>query len=290
MAELVRKDPRRTFAGELGGRRPGVQLQARARSRCRLLDLAAGAAGPAAPAGRGDDRAAGRSQPRERRGSARRASRPCRRALRSECRRRRAHGYSSEGRSRLRGGGDAASSLHSNAEAASHYERALRIESNLGESWRASVLESLGDVAFRSGRVDDAMAAWTEAMEMHGERGERARIAELHRKIGLGHWQKGDRDPSIVNFQQGIDLLKSGEPCREARRNSTRTRPCSIWIPATTCSRSMRPRRRRCSRKRSGHRRPPPGQASRSGGSSAGSAMSIERARVASAPSSWLGR
>jgi len=111
--------------------------------------------------------------------------------------------------------GDAASSLHSNAEAASHYERALRIESNLGESWRASVLESLGDVAFRSGRVDDAMAAWTEAMEMHGERGERARIAELHRKIGLGHWQKGDRDPSIVNFQQGIDLLKSGEPCRE---------------------------------------------------------------------------
>ena len=111
--------------------------------------------------------------------------------------------------------GNAASSLHSNAEAASHYERALRIESNLGESWRASVLESLGDVAFRSGRVDDAMAAWTEAMEMHGERGERARIAELHRKIGLGHWQKGDRDPSIVNFQQGIDLLKSGEPCRE---------------------------------------------------------------------------
>src|SRR4029079_12420723 len=111
--------------------------------------------------------------------------------------------------------GGAASSLHSNAEAASHYERALRIESNLGESWRASVLESLGDVAFRSGRVDDAMAAWTEAMEMRGEHGEPARTAELHRKLGLGHWQKGDRDPSIVNFQRGIDLLKGGEPCRE---------------------------------------------------------------------------
>jgi tetratricopeptide (TPR) repeat protein len=59
------------------------------------------------------------------------------------------------------------------------------------------------------------MAAWTEAMEVRGEHGEPARTAELHRKLGLGHWQKGDRDPSIVNFQRGIDLLKGGEPCRE---------------------------------------------------------------------------
>jgi class 3 adenylate cyclase/tetratricopeptide (TPR) repeat protein len=111
--------------------------------------------------------------------------------------------------------GDVAGSLHSNAEAVLHYERALQVESNLDESWRASVLESLGDVAFRSGRVDDAMAAWTEAMAMHDELGDPARTAELRRKVGLGHWQKGDRDLSIVNFQRGIDLLKGGEPSRE---------------------------------------------------------------------------
>ena len=57
----------------------------------------------------------------------------------------------------------------------------------------------------------------------HGPRpwrcaGSRARPPEPPRfiaeKIGLGHWQKGDRDPSIVDFQRGIDLLKGGEPCR----------------------------------------------------------------------------
>jgi adenylate cyclase len=111
--------------------------------------------------------------------------------------------------------GDVASSLHSNAEAASYYEQALGVESNLDVEWRVSVLESLGDVAFRSGRVDEAMATWTEAMEIQGEGAEPARIAELHRKIGSGHWQKGDRDLSVVNFQRGIDLLKGGEPCSE---------------------------------------------------------------------------
>ena len=111
--------------------------------------------------------------------------------------------------------GDVASSLHSNAEAISHYGRALGAESNLGAEWRARVLESLGDVAFRSGRVDEAMSGWAEAMKMREDLGEPSRTAELHRKIGMGHWQKGDRDPSIVNFQQGIDLLKGAEPCRE---------------------------------------------------------------------------
>jgi class 3 adenylate cyclase/tetratricopeptide (TPR) repeat protein len=111
--------------------------------------------------------------------------------------------------------GDVASGLHSNAEAVSHYEQALAVNSDLDAEWRMSVLESLGDVAFRSGRVDDAMATWTEAMEMQDEAAEPDRIAELHRKIGSGHWQKGNRDQSVVNFQRGIDLLKGGEPCRE---------------------------------------------------------------------------
>ena len=40
-------------------------------------------------------------------------------------------------------------------------------------------------------------------------------LGELHRKIGTGLWHKADRESSIAHFQEGIDLLKDGDPCRE---------------------------------------------------------------------------
>src|SRR4030095_5005375 len=44
------------------------------------------------------------------------------------------------------------------------------------------------------------------------------RVGDLHRKIGAGLWDKGDREASIAHYQKGIDLLKDGPPCIELVR------------------------------------------------------------------------
>lgn len=111
--------------------------------------------------------------------------------------------------------GDVAAALYSNAEALVHYDSALRLPAGLEPGERARIEESRGDTAFRSGHVDAAIASWTRALEFQESEGDRARAGELHRKIGLGLWHKADRESSIAHFQQGIDLLKDGEPCRE---------------------------------------------------------------------------
>ena len=111
--------------------------------------------------------------------------------------------------------GDLAASLYSNAEAINHYESALRIAGGLDDVQRAQVLERRGDTTFRSGHVDAAIESWTEALESQEGAADSARAGELHRKIGSGHWHKGDRAASIAQFQQGIDLLKDGDPSRE---------------------------------------------------------------------------
>ena len=111
--------------------------------------------------------------------------------------------------------GDLAASLYSNAEALEHYESALRLPGALEPNERARIEESRGDTAFRAGHVDAAIDAWTRAQEAQQDTGSPARVGELHRKIGSGLWQKGDREASIARFQRGIDLLKDGDPCRE---------------------------------------------------------------------------
>ena len=63
--------------------------------------------------------------------------------------------------------------------------------------------------------MDDAIASWESALTFQGRQGAPERIGELHRKIGSALWHKADREASISHFQEGIDLLKDGEPCRE---------------------------------------------------------------------------
>ena len=55
-------------------------------------------------------------------------------------------------------------------------------------------------------------------MEHHRGEENLARVGDLHRKIGAGLWQKGDREGSIEHYQRGIDLLKDGPPCIELVR------------------------------------------------------------------------
>jgi len=118
----------------------------------------------------------------------------------------------------LEAAGDASAAFYSNNEAQGHYEAALALGGDLDRETVARVSEKLGDVALRLGRVDRAVRAWDRCMEYHRGEENLARVGDLHRKIGAGLWQKGDREASIEHYQRGIDLLKDGQPCIELVR------------------------------------------------------------------------
>ncbi len=118
----------------------------------------------------------------------------------------------------LEAAGDASAALYSNREAQGHYETALDLERRLDPASRARIAEKLGDVALRLGRVNRAVGAWEACLEYHRGEEQLARVGDLHRKIGAGLWQKGDREGSIEHYQRGIDLLKDGPPCLELVR------------------------------------------------------------------------
>ena len=118
----------------------------------------------------------------------------------------------------LEAAGDASAAIYSNREAQASYERALELESALDPASRARIAEKLGDVALRLGRVDRAVSAWEECLEHYRGEEDLARVGGLHRKIGAGLWQKGDREGSIQHYQSGIDLLKDGQACIELVR------------------------------------------------------------------------
>jgi tetratricopeptide (TPR) repeat protein len=107
--------------------------------------------------------------------------------------------------------GDAARAFYSNADAFAHYEAAGR-RSGEDADGLARIGEKQGDIALRLGRVDAAITAWQRALEHHAARGDVEHVAELHRKIGAGLAHKGERKQAIEHHQQGINLIKDGEP------------------------------------------------------------------------------
>jgi predicted ATPase/class 3 adenylate cyclase len=118
----------------------------------------------------------------------------------------------------LEAAGDAAASLYSNQEALGHYRGARDLNGHLDEDPRSRIGEKMGDIALRLGRVDEAVAVWEQCLDYHRRQEDLARVGDLHRKIGAGLWDKGDREASIAHYQKGIDLLKDGPPCIELVR------------------------------------------------------------------------
>jgi class 3 adenylate cyclase/tetratricopeptide (TPR) repeat protein len=111
----------------------------------------------------------------------------------------------------LEAAGDAATAVHSNAEAFSSYAEAAELPGEDPET-TARLREKRGDVALRLGRVDAAIEVWEQALEFHSSRGELEHVAELHRKIGAGLAHRGERKRAIEHHQLGINLIKDREP------------------------------------------------------------------------------
>jgi class 3 adenylate cyclase/tetratricopeptide (TPR) repeat protein len=111
----------------------------------------------------------------------------------------------------LEAAADAATAFYSNADAFSNYEAALE-QAREDAEVVARLLEKQGDVALRLGRVDAAIDVWERALDYHSGREDLEHVAELHRKIGAGLAHKGERKQAIEHHQQGINLIKDGEP------------------------------------------------------------------------------
>ena len=69
--------------------------------------------------------------------------------------------------------------------------------------------------AFRVGHVDDAIASWESALAYQAAGCSETANRRAPPQNRLGALAQGRREASIAHFQEGIDLLKDGEPCRE---------------------------------------------------------------------------
>jgi class 3 adenylate cyclase/tetratricopeptide (TPR) repeat protein len=118
----------------------------------------------------------------------------------------------------LEAAGDAALTFYSNAEAFAHFDSARELARRHDPAALARIGEKQGDAALRLGRVDAAIEVWEACLEHHRGEENLERLADLHRKIGSGHWHRGDRRAAIEHHQKGINLLKDGPPCVELVR------------------------------------------------------------------------
>jgi predicted ATPase/class 3 adenylate cyclase len=116
--------------------------------------------------------------------------------------------------------GDRWLSLFAYAEARADYARALEA---LGEGAksapeRATVLEKLGDVAWAEGDLREARERWQAALAAPAADGDRAGVAELHRKLGVAAWAAAENDRAIAHLRQGLDALGGATTTLEAAR------------------------------------------------------------------------
>ncbi len=112
--------------------------------------------------------------------------------------------------------GDAAASVHSASEALDLYESALEL-GDPDPTTRLRIAEKLGDEALLIGRSDRALDAWRSCLEKLDPETPAfaATAARLHRKLGAGLGQRGERSASMEQLRRGIDLLKNEEPSLE---------------------------------------------------------------------------
>ncbi len=105
--------------------------------------------------------------------------------------------------------GDWARAVYANDDAMRHYQRALRTLAdchNCDGEVRA-VRERLADLLALTGRRDQALAHY-DAVRHELEAGEdQAIAARLHRKIGVLHWEAGDRERASACFAAGLERL-----------------------------------------------------------------------------------
>jgi tetratricopeptide (TPR) repeat protein len=83
-------------------------------------------------------------------------------------------------------------------EAIAHYQRALEIHPDYAEAHN-----SLGNALLRKGQVDEALVHLQKALEIHPDR------AEDHNNLANVLWQKGQVQEAITHYQKALEIRPS---------------------------------------------------------------------------------
>ena len=98
-------------------------------------------------------------------------------------------------------------------EAVAFYELALRHLGDDDPAARAAVLEALAVELYLTDRLDAAIAARTQALELRRALGDVVAVGEGHRALSLFDWYAADRRVSVQQDEAAISILSdAGEP------------------------------------------------------------------------------
>ena len=108
--------------------------------------------------------------------------------------------------------GEKAQNIYANNEATSYFQSALRLlEEKEGElAEKARVLERLGDIKKLVGEYDLCLKHWNEALLLGTQLDEKAKVAELHRKMAAILWRElGKVEQAREHFDKALSILEA---------------------------------------------------------------------------------
>ncbi|MBM7790659.1 ATP-binding protein [Tenggerimyces flavus] len=111
--------------------------------------------------------------------------------------------------------GGRAASAHAHEEAAALLAAALNRARLHRPDRRAGLLEKLGAEYEGYGAVDDATAAWEEAIAAYLEASNESAAGRLHWRLALLYWDAGDPVQAETQVRHGIRLLENQPPSSE---------------------------------------------------------------------------
>ena len=115
-----------------------------------------------------------------------------------------------------------AAELGAHQEAVRQYRRALRHADRLTDEQRAELLWALGYESYLTLRIDEAIAATREALDLWDAAGDGVRVGDAWRCLSRLSWFAGRRDDAEQQAEAAIDLLEGTETVEQALAYSNR--------------------------------------------------------------------
>jgi DNA-binding CsgD family transcriptional regulator/tetratricopeptide (TPR) repeat protein len=116
-----------------------------------------------------------------------------------------------------------AASLGAHQEAVRQYRRALRYADRLPDAARAELLWSLGYECYLTVRIDEAIEATRQALEIWDRAGLTVRAGDAWRCLSRLSWMAGRNDAAEREAVVAVDLLEGTGTVEQARAYSNRT-------------------------------------------------------------------
>ncbi len=107
--------------------------------------------------------------------------------------------------------GENAAKVYANAEAASHFQSALKLleEKEAEPEQKLEVIEKLGDFKAWMGETDACLERWNESLALWNQLGNKRKTAELHVKIANVLWDTvGDKKTASEHHNLALQILE----------------------------------------------------------------------------------